>query len=108
MIGLIAEVHRGPVARFTPDATTLIGRTERATLCDTNPPPGKLHYAVVFVSDPAETCGTVKSGAVYDYQHTPEPTALPPGVRCPLTSFKPLRSEPVWVSHRGQVSNTSP
>jgi acetyl esterase/lipase/mono/diheme cytochrome c family protein len=104
MIGLIAEVHRGPVAHFTPDATTLIGRTERSTLCDTNPPPGKLHYAVVFLSDPAETCGTVKSGAVYDYQHTPELTALPPGQRCPLTSFKPLRSEPVWVSHRVTAS----
>jgi len=108
MIGLITEVHRGRVPHFTPDATTLIGRTERSTLLDAQTPTGTVHYAVVFVSDPAETCGTVKSGAVYDYQHTPEPTALPPGERCPLTSFKPLRSEPVWVSHRGQVSYKSP
>jgi hypothetical protein len=108
MIGLIAEVHRGPMARFTPDATTLIDRTERSTLLDAQAPTGTVHYAVVFVSDPAETCGTVKSGAVYDYQHTPELTALPPGERCPLTSFKPLRSAPVWVSHRVEVSNKSP
>jgi hypothetical protein len=106
MIGLIAEVHRGTKAKFKPDATTLIGRTERSTLCDTNPPPGTVHYAVIFVSDPAETCGTMKSGAVYDYQHKPEPTAMSAGARCPLTSFKPMRSKPIWVSHVKKASVT--
>ncbi|MEI6646412.1 MAG: LamG-like jellyroll fold domain-containing protein [bacterium] len=99
MIGLIAEIHRGTKAKFKPDATTLIGRTERSTLCDTNPPAGTVHYAVVFVSDPAETCGTIMSGAVYDYQHKPEPAAMPAGQRCPLADFKPRHSEPIWVSH---------
>ncbi len=103
MIGLITEVHRGTPANFKPDETTLIGRTERSTLCDTNPPNGTAHYAFVFVSDPAETCGTMKSGAVYDYQHTPEAAAMPAGERCPLTSFKPLRSEPIWVSHQAKA-----
>jgi hypothetical protein len=103
MIGLIAEIHRGKKAKFKPDETTLIGRTERATFCDTNPPLGKVHYAVVFVSDPAETCGTMKSGAVYDYQHKPEQAAMPAGTRCPLTSFQAQRSEPVRVSHEAKA-----
>jgi hypothetical protein len=69
MIGLIAEIHRGAGADFVPCEATRLARTERFEFCDTNPPPGKVHYAVVFVSDPAETCGTCKSGAVLDYQH---------------------------------------
>jgi len=97
MIGLIAEIHRGKKDKFKPDATTLIGRSERATFCDTNPPPGKIYYAVVFVSDPAETCGTVKSGAVFDYQH--QQPADDKGEACPLVSFKPERAAPVYVTH---------
>ena len=101
MIGLIAEVHRGKRDKFKPDATTLIGRSERATFCDTNPPPGKVYYAVVFVSDPAETCGTVKSGAVFNYQRGEQPSTgaggAQAGAACPLTSFQPERSAPVYA-----------
>ncbi len=104
MIGLIAEVHRGPNAGFKPDETTLIGRTERATFCDTRPPPGTVHYAIVFVSDPAVTCGTTMSGAVYDYQNKPEKASIPVGTGCPLTSFRAQRSEPVFVSHDARKS----
>ena len=101
-IGLIAEVHRGKRDGFTPDASTLIGRTERATFCDTNPAPGKVSYAVVFVSDPAETCGTVKCGAVIDYQHkdgAPAVEGMPAGERCPLSSVVPERAAPVYITH---------
>ncbi|MCL2104283.1 MAG: hypothetical protein FWH21_04410 [Kiritimatiellaeota bacterium] len=105
-IGLIAEVHRGKKEHFKVDAATLIGRTERATFCDTNPPPGKVCYAVVFVSDPAETCGTAKCGAVIDYQHKEEMEGERPrepleeeGDRCPLSLVKPERSVPVYVMY---------
>lgn len=96
-IGLIAEVHRSPDAAFAPSDATRVGRTERFGYCDTKAPPGTVHYAVVFVSDPAETCGTCKSGAVIDYQHTdeiPQRQALRNGERCPLSSFVPQRSAP--------------
>lgn len=97
-IGLIAEIHRGASAGFAPSEATRIGRTERFTYCDTAAPPGAAHYAVVFVSDPAETCGTCKSGAVLDYQHaggTPRLQVLRDGERCPLPTFAPQRSAPV-------------
>ncbi len=68
LIGLIAEVHRGQHAAFVPSDSTRIARTERFSCWDPQPPSGTVHYAVVFVSDPAETCGTCKSGAVIDYQ----------------------------------------
>ncbi len=100
MIGLIAEIHRGADAAFVPGEATRVARTELFGYCDTNPPPGNVHYAVVFVSDPAETCGTCKSGAVLDYQHDekkPGVQALPGG-RCPLSAFAPQRSAPVRVS----------
>jgi hypothetical protein len=100
MIGLITEIHRGPDASFMPGTNTLVGRSERFEFCDTNPPPGKVNYALVFVSDPAETCGTVKSGAVFDYQHSvddPRVVALR-NERCPLSTFEPLRSTPLRLS----------
>jgi hypothetical protein len=100
MIGLIAEVHRDSGAGFAPVEAKRIGRTERFGYCDTNPPPGKVHYAVVFVSDPAETCGTCKSGAVLDYQQGERASgvsALRGGERCPLSTFVPLRSAPSRV-----------
>ncbi|MCL1922210.1 MAG: LamG domain-containing protein, partial [Kiritimatiellaeota bacterium] len=104
MIGLIAEIHRGKKDKFKPDATTRIGRTEQSSFWDTNPPPGKVHYAIVFTSDPAETCGTLKSGAVFDYQHgdgeqRPTVVGMPPGERCPLVSFKPERAAPVHLTY---------
>jgi hypothetical protein len=97
MIGLIGEIHRGPDAAFTPSEATKIARTERFSFCDTKAPPGTAHYAVVFVSDPAETCGTCKSGAVIDYRHPggkPRVQALRDGERCPLSTFEPQRSAP--------------
>ncbi len=100
MIGLVAEIHRGAAADFAPCESTRLGRTERFTYCDTHPPPGQAHYAVVFVSDPAATCGTCRSGAVLDYQHEGDKggtTALPGG-RCPLSTFAPRRSAPVRAS----------
>ena len=100
MIGLVAEIHRAADAAFVPSEATRIARTERFKFCDTNPPPGQVHYAVVFVSDPAETCGTCKSGAVLDYQHDESAAgvqALRKG-RCPLSAFVPLRSAPVRVA----------
>lgn len=100
MIGLIAEVHRGGSASFATGEATRIGRTERSVFCDTNPPPGTAHYAVVFVSDPAETCGTCKSGAVLGAQHDAGQAGVLAlrGERCPLSSFEPLRSAPARAS----------
>lgn len=96
MIGLVAEIHRGADAAFSPGEATRVGRTERSGFCDTNPPPGTAYYAVVFVSDPAETCGTCKSGAVLDYQHEEGKAGVQAlrGERCPLSSFVPQRSAP--------------
>lgn len=65
-VGLVADIHRGASAGFEPCEATWVGRTERPGFCDTGAPPGVAHYAVVFVSDPAETCGTCRAGAVLD------------------------------------------
>jgi hypothetical protein len=64
----------------------------------------------VFVSDPAETCGTLKSGAVIDYQHvdeTPKVQALRDGERCPLSTFVPQRSAPVRTAVEVPACNRS-
>ncbi len=100
MIGLVAEIHRAQDAEFVPGDASLIARTERFGFCDTNPPPGTVHYAVVFVSDPAATCGTCKSGAVLDYQHDGEKAGVLAlrGGRCPLSTFASQRSLPVRAS----------
>ena len=120
-IGLIAEIHRltsggmptaDTLTAATLTADTLIGRTERFEFTDKDAPPGNIEYAVVFVTDPAETCGTCKSGAVLDYHfssllHNPltegEGTALLPQrsrieSRCPLSMVEPMKSDPVYVS----------
>jgi len=114
-IGLVKEVHRMNASRGeaanadTFNANTLIGRTELAEFVDKDAPQGNVRYAVVFVSDPAETCGTRKSGAVLNYNQS----ILPPltsGVaitvpqqrriedRCPLSMVEPMKSEPVFAS----------
>jgi hypothetical protein len=100
MIGLITEIHRGPDEYFSPGTNTQIGRSERFEYCDTNPPPGKVNYAIVFVSDPAETCGTVKSGAVFDYQHEEDKPSVVAirNERCPFSTFVPVRSSPIRLS----------
>jgi len=95
-IGLIAEIQRDGV---------LIGRTERFEFTDKDAPSGTVCYAVVFVTDPAETCGTCKSGAVLNYNQS----VLSPLIadvaqrqriedRCPLSMVEPMKSEPVQVS----------
>jgi hypothetical protein len=112
-IGLITEIHRGTAPDFKPDEKTRIGRTERFEWTDKTPPTGVVYYAIVFVSDPAETCGTCKSGAILNYDETP--TASGTGAvaatsdaalvvsglhriedRCPLSMTAPMRSEPAW------------
>ncbi len=123
-IGLITEVYRLAASPCDAlDPATRIGRTERFEFTDKNAPPGILSYAVVFVTDPAETCGTCKSGAVWDYQRSTQrgfsdtislatssdqrervnnagaetPHRLD-GRSCPLAMIKPMKSEPVRVS----------
>ncbi len=104
-IGLVSEIHRsvaGP--EFVPNEETLVNRTELFEYTDTGLPPGeKVHYALVFVSDPATTCGTCKSGAVLRFGATGFELSTAPSLqsiegRCPLSDFKPMRSEPAFVS----------
>ena len=92
---------------FVPTPRTLLKRTERFEFADQTAPVGLVWYALVFVSDPAETCGTYKSGAVLDYNAQAAkyseaeflvPTQKRMEDRCPLSMVKPMRSEPVWTS----------
>ena len=87
---------------------TLIGRTERAEFVDKDSPPGTNHYALVFVTDPAETCGTCKSGAVLNFNQSVLPSIVSSGAlsmpqqsriedRCPLSMVEPMKSVPVKV-----------
>jgi mono/diheme cytochrome c family protein len=112
-IGLITEIHRGTAPDFKPDEKTRIGRTERFEWTDKTPAAGVVYYAIVFVSDPAETCGTCKSGATLNYAETPtaggtdavaatsDAALVVSGLhriedRCPLSMTAPMRSEPAW------------
>ena len=108
-IGLVKEVHRLKSANDSPTAATLIGRTERSEYVDKDAPPGVNHYALVFVSDPAETCGTLKSGAVLNFNYSELPALTSSGAinmpqqrriedRCPLSMVEPMKSEPVKVN----------
>ncbi len=124
-IGLITEIHRGDKPNFAPTKQTLIGRTERFSFTDKNAPLGKAYYAIVMISDPAETCGTCKSGAVLNYSGALEMLVSAPATngsglsgrsgssdmpgrqvpmqkriedRCPLAMIEPMRSEPAWAS----------
>ena len=101
-IGLIAEVYRLKSSDDLPTAKMLIGRTERFDFTDKDAPQGTNHYAVVFVTDPAETCGTCKSGAVLNFnQSVPSPIiSLQQRIedRCPLSMVEPMKSKPVTVS----------
>ncbi|MDR1497311.1 MAG: hypothetical protein LBS59_02675 [Puniceicoccales bacterium] len=108
-IGLITEIHRSPTREFLPTEKTLIGKTERFEFTDVSPPlTGETHYAIVFVSDPAATCGTFKSGAVLDYQHVLDNAETTPNLfperrriedRCPLSMTRPMRSLPARTSY---------
>jgi len=107
-IGLVAELHRSTQKKFAPVEATKIADVERFDFCDQTPPAGKVYYAVVFVSDPAATCGTCKSGAVLDYQHTKaEVQGMEAGKRCPLSNFKPVRSDAVHTK-AVEVPSTRP
>jgi len=117
-IGLISEIHRGPTPDFEPTAKTQLARTERFEYADQTAPVGPVYYALVFVSDPAETCGTCKSGAVLDYNSSANnfinnpmnsmskfsdaalsmPMQKRIEDRCPLAMIEPMRSEPTWTS----------
>ncbi|MCL2709584.1 MAG: LamG domain-containing protein, partial [Planctomycetaceae bacterium] len=91
-IGLIAEV-----SRISPSNNSwrLIGRTELAEFIDTSAPSETVCYEVVFVSDPAETCGTTKSGAVLMFEGLQQVNIPQVGrmeFRCPLSTAEPTRS----------------
>ncbi len=100
-IGLVAEVHRSlERSNFTLTDKTLLSKTERFEYADRDAPLGKTaYYAVVFVSDPAVTCGTMKSGAVLSYGDFRQVSFVPEigsiESRCPLSDFEPLRARPV-------------
>lgn len=55
IIGLAAEVHRGP-AGFTPSPENHIGRTTQAIFVDRNPPAGSSEYAVICTDDCGAGC----------------------------------------------------
>jgi len=100
-IGLITEIHRwgdlrSGVGVATPSESSLIGRTELAEFTDKNAPTGAVLYALVFVSDPAETSGTVRSGAVLSFACFQAPTQARLEFRCPLATIEPQKSDPIY------------
>ena len=114
-IGLIFEIHRSNAPNFTPTAETLIGRTERFEFTDAKASPGEYYYALVPVTDPAETCGTRKSGAVLDYRDSLSsflmegssanitnilnmPVQKRIEDRCPLAMIEPMKGQPAWTN----------
>jgi hypothetical protein len=101
-IGLITEIHRGAVPNFTPDATTLVGRTERSEWTDKKVFPGPVYYAIVFISDPAETCGTYRSGETLNYA---EPVTAS-GASASSASVSSSVPAPVSVSGSVSISGT--
>ncbi|MGL6196692.1 MAG: LamG-like jellyroll fold domain-containing protein [Thermoguttaceae bacterium] len=106
-IGLIFEIHRSSEPNFEPNTKTLVGRTERFEFTDKNAPAGTAFYALIPVTDPAETCGTCKSGAVLDHSSTlsfgrdAEETVVPElrriEDRCPLSMVEPLKGKPSFT-----------
>ncbi|MDR0521557.1 MAG: hypothetical protein LBH00_06860 [Planctomycetaceae bacterium] len=131
-IGLIAEIYRGTTPDFKPLPENKIGQTERFEFYDRTAgtsaatPREDSYYAVIWVSDPAATCGTCKSGAVLDYQNHALPHALPADLqagdvpvnplppqvhriedRCPLSMTQPLKSEPVYVKTETAAEKTA-
>ncbi|NUQ66232.1 MAG: hypothetical protein HUU20_27545 [Pirellulales bacterium] len=75
-IGLMYEVHRGPSARFAPDASTQIGLTTAGKFIDPEPPAGQQHYALLLTS------GTRRSAPVWTSVEVapPSPPDKPGGV----------------------------
>ncbi|MDR3234913.1 MAG: hypothetical protein LBT46_14845 [Planctomycetaceae bacterium] len=101
-IGLITEIHRGSEPNFKPTPQTLIARSERFEFLDKEPSAEAAYYAIVFVSDPAETCGTCKSGEVLNYNHSVLLETVPAVKRiedrCPLSMTVPMKSVPRWAA----------
>ncbi len=102
VIGLVAEIHRGEKPDFVLSEKTLAGTTEMNHFVDADAKPGKWSYAVRFVSDPAQTCGTCRVSE----ETITGLTALSEGIiperrsiqtRCPLSMFQPKKSAPVYV-----------
>ena len=102
VIGLVAEIHRCNSPNFSLTDETLVGTTEMNRFIDAKAGEGKWFYAVRFVCDPAQTCGTcrVSGDTINDL------AALTEGIvperrsienRCPLSMFQPKKSEPVYV-----------
>nr|MCR5163539.1 hypothetical protein [Thermoguttaceae bacterium] len=110
VIGLVAEIHRGTTPDFAVSDSTLAGTTETNCFVDFDAPDGQNHYAVVFVCDPARTCGT----CCVDPELAKELDALGRGIvperkpmenRCPLSMFQPKKGAPIYV---GSVSVSRP
>ena len=102
VIGLIAQIHRGTKPEFEIGDQTRIGTTETNCFVDFDAPVGENFYAVVFVCDPAKTCGT----CYVDSTLAKELDALGQGIvperramenRCPLSMFQPKNGAPVYV-----------
>ena len=102
VIGLIAQVHRGTTPNFAVSDSSLAGATETNCFVDFDAPAGQNYYAVVFICDPAKTCGT----CYVDNELAKEMDALGKGIvperksmenRCPLSMFQPKSGDPIYV-----------
>ena len=102
VIGLVAEIHRSDKPEFALSDETLVGTTEMNRFIDAKAGEGKWFYAVRFVCDPAQTCGTcrVSGDTINDLAAMTEgivPERKSIENRCPLSMFQPKKSEPVYV-----------
>ncbi|MGL4943093.1 MAG: LamG-like jellyroll fold domain-containing protein [Thermoguttaceae bacterium] len=79
---------------FVPNESTLLATTELFQFTDLDAPRGEVAYAIVFVSDPAATCGTCK---IDPASMSATPTVQSIEDRCPLTRTEPIRSEPSFA-----------
>lgn len=100
MLGLIFEIHRSTAPNFTPNENTRIAETELFKYLDFDAPAGKNYYALVMISDPAQTCGTCKVGACSELVDNSTAPIIPQQKsiegRCPLSQVKPSKSAPVF------------
>ncbi len=97
-IGLVTEIHRSTTPHFTPSPETLIKETELFTYTDVLLPQGAYYYALVLVCDPAKTCGTCRVNPdIISEDGTG--TAVQKSIegRCPLSMFKPQKTEPIYL-----------
>ena len=98
-LGLIFEIHRSNEPNFTPNEKTQIAQTELFRYRDQKAPAGKNYYALVMVSDPAQTCGTCKLVNAVE-NHASENPIIPQiqsiEGRCPLSETAAAKSTPVY------------